>query len=152
LKKSLSDYIFYLGSSKQAVDFKTTNSYIINHIKKTFNFGNDTRTSLETLEDYSIEQHKPKLRASEEVDDIILQDTKNEQFKMVFKAEYDAFMKRKQFLETNKTKAYAFIWEQCAKGMQSKIESNTKFEKEIKGNPIELRANHQTIVMKCQLY
>jgi hypothetical protein len=152
LKKSLSDYIFYLGSSKQAVDFKTTNSYIINHIKKTFNFGNDTSTSLETLEYYSIEQHKPKLQTSEEVDDIILQDTKNEQFKMVFKAEYDAFMKRKQFLETNKTKAYAFIWEQCAKGMQSKIESNTKFEKEIKGNPIELRANHQTIVMKCQLY
>jgi hypothetical protein len=41
-------------------------------------------------------------------------------------------------LDTNKTKAYTFIWEQCAKGMQSKIESNTKFETGIKGNPIEL--------------
>jgi hypothetical protein len=63
-KKCLSDYIFYRRSSKQAADFKTTNAYIINHIKKMFNFGNNIGTSLETtLEDYNIKQHKPKLRS-----------------------------------------------------------------------------------------
>ena len=40
---------------------------------------------------------------------------------MEFKAEYDGYMKRKQCLETNTTKAYALLWEQCAKGMQNKI-------------------------------
>jgi hypothetical protein len=58
---------------------------------------------------------------------------------MEFKAEYDGYMKRKQCLETNSTKAYALLWEQCAKGMQGKIESRSEFEKLIKDNPIELK-------------
>jgi hypothetical protein len=62
----------------------------------------------------------------------------NKQFEIEFKAEFDGFMKRKQNYETNTTKAYAFLWEQCARGMQSKIESSSKFETDIKGNPIEL--------------
>jgi len=57
---------------------------------------------------------------------------------MEFKAEYDAFMKRKQFYEANITKAYALLWEQCSKGMQGKIEANEKFASTIKGKPIEL--------------
>jgi hypothetical protein len=43
-----------------------------------------------------------------------------------------------QFYEANTTKAYALLWEQCAKSMQGKIEANEKFESTIKGNPIEL--------------
>ena len=47
-------------------------------------------------------------------------------------------LKEKQSLESNITKAYAFIWEQCTKGMQTKIESNADFNTKIKGDPIEL--------------
>jgi hypothetical protein len=47
-------------------------------------------------------------------------------------------MKRKQYLETNTSKAYAFLWEQCSRGMQTKIESHTDFNESIKGDPIEL--------------
>jgi hypothetical protein len=37
------------------------------------------------------------------------------QYDMKFKAEYDAFMKQKQFYKANTTKAYALLWEQCLK-------------------------------------
>jgi hypothetical protein len=62
----------------------------------------------------------------------------NKQLEIEFKEEFSAFIKRKQSYETNTSKVYAFLWEQCAKGMQSKIESSEKFESEIKNNPIKL--------------
>jgi hypothetical protein len=112
-----------------------------NHIKKMFNFGNDIGMSLETLEDYNMDQHGPKLQTSDSVN----RETKeleNKQNEIEFKAEFDAFMKQKnkqkQTLETNTTKVYAFLWEQCAKAMQIKIESNSNYKGGIKGNPIEL--------------
>ena len=46
-KKTISDYVFYLGSSKQAADFETTKEFLINHIKKTLDFSNDIGTALE---------------------------------------------------------------------------------------------------------
>jgi hypothetical protein len=47
-------------------------------------------------------------------------------------------MKRKQSLEMNSSKSYAFLWEQYTKGMQTKIESKSDFSTIIKGIPIEL--------------
>ena len=44
--KKTSDHMYYLGSAKQAADFETTTEFILNHIKKTFNFGNDIATAL----------------------------------------------------------------------------------------------------------
>jgi hypothetical protein len=47
-------------------------------------------------------------------------------------------MKRNQNLEANTSKSYAFLWEQCAKGMQSKSDAGAKLESTVQGNPIEL--------------
>jgi hypothetical protein len=47
-------------------------------------------------------------------------------------------MKCKQALEMNMSKAYAFLWEQCARAMQNEIEARTDYESSIKNNPIEL--------------
>ena len=88
LKKTLSDHICYLGSAKQAADFGTTTEFILNHIKKTFNFGNDIATAIDNEQPYSIEQHKPVLKFSMDADGEI-KDAANEQYKMEFKAEYD---------------------------------------------------------------
>jgi hypothetical protein len=131
------DYIYYLGSAKQAADYETTTEFLINHIRKTFPSGNDIATALEELQRYSIAQHKPTFQFSTEADPV-MRDAEDEQFKIEFKAEFDGYMKRKQSLETNITKAYAFLWEQCTKGMQTKIESNSDFNSTIKGDPIEL--------------
>jgi hypothetical protein len=41
-KKTEEDYYFYVGSSKQASDFETTSEeFLINHVKKIFDRGND---------------------------------------------------------------------------------------------------------------
>jgi hypothetical protein len=136
-KKTLSENIYYLGSAKQAADYETTTDYLINHIKKTFHFGNDIGTAPEELKDYDMDPHHPGLRTSISAD-ADTKEAENKQNEIKFKVEFDAFMKQKQNYETNTTKAYAFLWEQCAKAMQSKIESGSKFESDIKGNPIKL--------------
>ena len=100
-------------------------------------FSNDIGTALEELELFDINKHKPTLQYSKKKDDDA-KEAENDQFKIEFKAEYDGFMKRKQCLETNMTKAYALLWEQCAKGMQNKIESRKEYATTVKGNPIEL--------------
>ena len=46
IKKSVNDYNYYLvGSVKQASDYETTTEYLINHIKKVFDYGNDIGTA-----------------------------------------------------------------------------------------------------------
>jgi hypothetical protein len=47
-------------------------------------------------------------------------------------------MKIKQSYEMNTTKAYAFSWEQCAKGIQSKIESTSNFDIKIYRRPNQI--------------
>jgi hypothetical protein len=142
-KKTLADQIYYLGSAKPAADFETTTEFLINHIKKMFNFGNDIGTALQTYEEFDINVHKPTLQASKSTDDDI-KAAENKQFEIEFKAEFDRFMKRKQSLETNMSKAYAFLWEQCGKAMQNKIEARSNYDKKessgdmIKNNPINL--------------
>ena len=48
-KKNIEDYVFYLGTSKQASDYETSAKYILNHIKMTFERGNNIAESLRTL-------------------------------------------------------------------------------------------------------
>jgi hypothetical protein len=139
-KKTLSDYIYYLGSAKQAADYETTMDFIKSHIIKTFTFGNDIATVLDTLEAYNMEQHRPTLEQEDKIT-LLTDDERevlNKQHKMEFRAEYNAFMKCKQYYESNTTKAYALIWEQCAKGMKEKIKANENFTSKVKGNPIKL--------------
>ena len=38
-KIMLGENIYYRGSAKQAADYETTTEFLINHIKKNFNFG-----------------------------------------------------------------------------------------------------------------
>ena len=63
-----------------------------------------------------MDQHNPFLQFSMDQDEDINK-AENRQFEIELKEEYGAFMKRKQNYEVNTTKAYAFLWEQCAKGM-----------------------------------
>jgi hypothetical protein len=64
----------------------------------------------------------------------LIKATEEEQYKMEIKAEYDAFMSRKQALEENMSKSYEFLWEQCHIAMHQKIEARSDYETEVKGN------------------
>ena len=63
-KKNVEDYVYYVGSNKQASDFETTNEFMINYIKRTYTRGNDIAEALRNLEEPVIEDWKPKLKTS----------------------------------------------------------------------------------------
>ena len=65
-------------------------------------------------------------------------DRENEEFKMEYKAELDEALKRKRMYNDNLFKAYALIWERCAKAMQNKLLAPSDYEDEIYNNPIKL--------------
>lgn len=65
-------------------------------------------------------------------------DRENRQFEILYEAEVQEFVSRKRTYETNKGKAYALIFGQCNKALQSKLQSRADFESEIKGKPIAL--------------
>jgi hypothetical protein len=148
-KKTLEEYCFHPGSAKHAADFESTSAYLINHIKKTFMFGNDVGTALEKLEPYDLTPHKPKLELSKAAD-AETRDAENQQLRMEFSGDYDAYKKRHQALEANMNKAYAFLWEHCTKPMQHKVESMKDYETTIKGNPIELLKSVKQQAMSFQ--
>jgi hypothetical protein len=63
-KKGLSDYVYYLGSARQASDYEKTTDYLINHVRKTFSFRNNIGMALENLEEYDMSLHHPTLQVS----------------------------------------------------------------------------------------
>jgi hypothetical protein len=136
-KKTIEDYFFYVGSSKQASDFETTSEFLVNHVKKTFDRENDIAEALRTLEPQDIDLWKPTLQFSEDNDEAVAKQ-ENRKNEIEFKANLDEFMKRRRMYENNLFKAYALIWERCAKAMQNKIASRSSFESKIYNDPIEL--------------
>jgi len=82
-KTQLSDYMYYLGSAKQAADFEMTTEYLVNYIKGSFDFGDDIGTALEKLEPFDASTHKPKLKASKKTNDKA-KGAENRQFQIKF--------------------------------------------------------------------
>jgi hypothetical protein len=108
IKRNLTDNVYYLGSVKQASEYESITEFLINYIKKTFTYGMDIGTVLETLEVLDLNKYKPSLEVSLSSDEMVRM-AEDKQFEIEFKVEYDAFTKRKQALEMNFSKAYSFI-------------------------------------------
>jgi hypothetical protein len=73
------DFFFYLGSRKQASDYEITAEFVVNHIKKTFNRGNNIAEALRTLTRADTEIWKPTFKTSTETD-ADLKKTENKQY------------------------------------------------------------------------
>ena len=136
-KKNLNEYIFYIGSSRQASDYEITSEYLFNHIQMTFDYGNDIAESLRTLEKPDKEKWEPTLQVSEEQDEDIKK-RENNQFQMIFKAKLDRAIKRQETYDNNLFKAYALLWKHCAKAMQNKIATRSDFTNKILNDPLNL--------------
>ena len=137
LKKTIDDYFFYVGSNEQASDFETTSEFMINHVKKTFDRGNDVAEALRLLRKPDTSVWKPSLSFSTQ-ESIVLKTHEDRQYELEYKADLDEYMKRKRMYDNNLFKAYALIWERCAKEMQIKIVSRKDFEQQVYNDPIEL--------------
>ena len=135
--KTITDYNYYVGSAQQASDYEITTELIINHIKKTYDQGNDIGMALKDLIPMDGNKNKPDLKTST-LSDTIMRSTQTEQYKMEFRADYDELRKRVRTYTGNMTKSYALVWERFTKGMQNKIQTRTDFETNIENDPIEL--------------
>ena len=85
-KQYVTNFNYYLGSSKQASDYETTTEFLINHIKKLYDYGYDIGTALEDLESIDTAAWKPSMQVSEESDDA-MRTIENRQFEIEFKAD-----------------------------------------------------------------
>ena len=63
-KKTINDYFYYVGSTKQASDYEATNKFIINCIQKTFTNGRDIATALYNLYPVNTALWRPQLEQS----------------------------------------------------------------------------------------
>ena len=143
--------MYHTGNAKQASEFVTTSSYLINYIQRTYDKGADIAQALEDEKEFDFAPVAPKLK-TEPVRARISQDTDatyaaavanaekaNKQYEKQFEIEYLAHHERTTKYQENKSKAAALLWNQCTNTMRAKIASRTDYETKIKGDPIELK-------------
>ena len=142
-KKSLKDYTYYIGNSKQASDYETTSEFVINHIKKTFVQGIDIATALAKLTPVDTQDWKPSLEVSISADENE-REAENRQYEIEFKELNSRYLTRLENYNQNLVKAYALIWERCSQTMKDKIATLSNFETEIEDDPINSRKSKRT--------
>ena len=121
---------------------KLLTEYLINYVKKTFEYGNDIGAALKDLKEPGSGLWKPNAQVSAATDDRS-KAAENRQHEIEFKADHDACRARVLAFENNKTKACALLWERRSKGMKNKVESRADFDSKIKNDPLELLTSNQ---------
>jgi hypothetical protein len=123
-KKTINDYYHYLGSAKQACNYQVTTKFIINHILTTYKYREVIGQALEEECEALTDTWVPDLQKSTNTDPA----AKAKEFKMLWKAKLDEYMRRKCTYKNNRIKDYGLLWQCSAKGMNNKIESRTNFQ------------------------
>ncbi len=127
-----------IGRERQAVTYDTVKDHIVSYVQKTYKNGQDTAVSLRDLRKKDLNLLQPKRGASVAVDST---EQQQEQAGMdiMYQAELERYLDRKDTLETNLTKAYALIFSAyCNKTVQNRIEEHPDYENTIRDDPIEL--------------
>ena len=141
-RTKLSDYIYNVGSAKQASDFIIVNEYLINYVRKNYEHGGDIGTALENMDHFNFAALLPTLQMSAitgtDAAQVADRTRENRQFELQYNVEYKAYSHRVDIYDQNKSKAYSFLWGQCSKAMQHKVESRPQFVSTIKNDPVEL--------------
>ena len=138
-RKTLQDYTYYIGSAKQASDYNTVTKYLINYVRKTYTNGDDIANALDDGTPVDINDWKPTLSisAKDQVKEKQEYEAETEEYKILYKAEVDSWIRRKDTYRSNVGRAYALLYERCNKAMQSKLQSRKDFDT-IKGDPFKL--------------
>ena len=114
-KKTLQDYTYYIGSAKQASDYNTVTKYIINHIQKQYNNGDDIAKALEEGKTADMDAWKPKMDTStkDPINEKAEYEAETEQNKIMYKAKVDSWIRRADTYRSNIGRAYALFYERC---------------------------------------
>ena len=105
-KRTFDDYMFYVGTTKQALDYESSAEFIIHCIKTTFTRGNDVSESLRTLTEFDRKQWRPTLQISTSK---IWEDKiyKDKQYEFEYKIELDKVIKQTREYNGKLCKSYA---------------------------------------------
>ena len=133
----MADYVFHVGTVKQASDHICIANYMINHIKMTFEEDKDIAQVLEELQEVNDILLQTIMSCSTETDQT-QRDQQNEAYKVIFKIPYKQWELHMRMHQNNKMKAYALLWKHSSKAMQRKIQAKTTNESTIKDNPTEM--------------
>jgi hypothetical protein len=85
VRKTFSDYVYYVGASRQASEFSIIMDYLINNISLKFNHGNDIANALDSRSDTDFGPLWPVLTFSSELD-AATREREDKQNKMLYKA------------------------------------------------------------------
>ena len=64
----MGDYVYHIGSAKQASDYVTVTNYIINYIRRTLPKGKDIARALETEMELDLDSLAPVMKVSTKTD------------------------------------------------------------------------------------
>ena len=67
-RKAVNYHVYQIGSAKQASDFVIVTKFLINHIRKTYRYGDDIGQALEKRVTFDFTQERPKLSYSSSTD------------------------------------------------------------------------------------
>ena len=135
LRTLISPHICAVGSAKQANDCSVVTAFIVTHIQKTFEHGDDAGDSLESKSEtvFTAPTLQP-VDSSPTGDPKTLQEKQNE---ILCRAEVTTCVTHKDKCQANKGKAFASIHSQCNKAMQHKLRSRTNCKRTVKWDLIK---------------
>ena len=117
-----------IGRERQTVSYDTVKDYIVQVIQKTYKNGQDTAVSIRDLKKKDLTPLQPTRGAAVAADTAgTLQQQKG--MDIIYQAELERYLDRKDTLEQNLTKAYALIFSNfCSKTTQNHIEEHPDYE------------------------
>ena len=129
------------GANKLIATYETVKTHIEQYVQKTYKHGQDIAESLRELKKKDLSGAMPVRQMSMyvEASDERLRKIEQEGYDVLYTAEVQNYMDRKNTLETNLGRAYALILSTYCNGtMQHRIEEHPEFDSKIQNDPIEL--------------
>ena len=126
-----------------------TVEHVLNHVKKTHEYGNDASESLRKLEKVKTSAWEPTLEGSTKTDPD-QKKTEERRFELKHKAELDEAMRRTKKFESNLCKAHAELWERCSKSVKLKLEARNDFKSDVHDDPISLLKAIKEHSLNCE--
>ena len=129
------------GANKLIATYETVKMHIEQYVQKTYKHGQDIAESLRELRRKDLSGVMPVRQMSTyvEASDERLRKIEQKGYNVLYTAEVQNYMDRKNTLETNLGRAYALILSTYCNGtMQHHIEEHPEFDSKIQNDPIEL--------------
>jgi hypothetical protein len=124
-----------IGRETQTVTYDTVKDRIVQYMQKTYKHGQDIAVTLRDLKQKNLQSIMPTRGQSTGTDPVA---NRNKQAGMdiMYQAELERYLERKDALEQNLTKAYVLIFSTyCNKTMQNWIEEHPDYETTICNDP-----------------